>query len=250
MKIARDFMVGVPLLKYDEKATRARQVLRDDVYRELFVHDGKRRLMGCVDISGILNVTATRSNVTIEGFIREIRPVSPNSSVDEVIKVIRENGTDSVPVVDEEGQVLGGVLLSDVFPVIITRHRIEGLVERYMSRKVVECQADEPVHRIHTLITESGFSAFPVVKKKRLVGIVSRRDLLRDGRWRTSVESASSTPVAGVMTTPVITVSPGERVQKAAEMLVRHDISRLPVISGDDLVGIIDRHDVLNAIID
>ncbi|HNQ29770.1 MAG: Inosine-5'-monophosphate dehydrogenase [Methanoregulaceae archaeon PtaB.Bin009] len=250
MKIARDFMVRVPLLKYDEKATRARQVLRDDVYRELYVHDGRRRLMGCVDISGVLNVTATRSNVTIEGFIKEVSPVGPDSSIDTVAKTIRENGTDSIPVVDEGGQVLGGVLLSEIFPVIITRHRLGGLVEEYMSRKVVECPADEPIHRIHTLITESGFSAFPVVKKKRLVGIISRRDLLRDGRWRVSAEGASSTPVAGVMTTPVITVSPGESVQKAAEMLVRHDISRLPVVLGDELIGIIDRHDVLNAIPD
>ncbi|MCU0632132.1 MAG: CBS domain-containing protein [Methanolinea sp.] len=248
MKMARDFMVDVPVLKYDEKVTRARQVLRDDVYREIYVHDGKRRLMGYVDISGVLTVTATRSNVTIEGFMKEILPVSPGSSIEDVVKGIQKNGTDSIPVVDEQGQVLGGVLLSEIFPVIITRHKLGGTVEDYMSRKVVECPADEPIHRIHILITESGFSAFPVVKKKRLVGIISRRDLLKDGRWRASADGASSTPVAGVMTTPVVTISPGESLQKAAEMLVRHDISRLPVLEGENLVGIIDRHDVLNAI--
>jgi len=248
MKMARDFMVEVPVLKYDEKATRARQVLRDDIYREIFIHDGKRKLMGYVDITGVLTITATRSNVTIDGFIRDIRPVNPDSSIENVVKEIRGQGTDSIPVVNEQGQVLGGILLSEIFPVIITQHKLPGTVGEYMSRKVVECPADEPIHKIHTLMTESGFSAFPVVKKKRLVGIISRRDLLRDGRWRASAEGASSTPVAGVMTTPVLTVSPGESLQKAAEMLVRHDISRLPVLDGEDLVGIIDRHDVLNGI--
>jgi len=248
MKVARDFMVEVPVLKFDEKVTRARQVLRDDIYREIYVHDGRKKLLGYIDITGVLSVTATRSNVTIEGFIHEIRAIHPDSSIDAVVKAIREQGTDSIPVVNDQNQVLGGVLLSEIFPVIITRNRFPGLVREYMSTKVVECPAEEPIHKIHTLMTGSGYSAFPVVKKKRLVGIISRRDLLRDGRWRASMEGASSTPVSGVMTTPVVTVTPGESLQKAAEMLVRHDISRLPVTDGDELVGIIDRHDLLHAI--
>ncbi|OPX72911.1 MAG: Inosine-5'-monophosphate dehydrogenase [Methanoregulaceae archaeon PtaB.Bin108] len=248
MKMARDFLVEVPVLKFNEKVTRARQVLRDDVYREIYVHDGKRKLMGYIDITGVLNVTATRSNVTIEGFIRDIVPVNPDFSIESVLKSIRKEGTDSIPVVNGQDQILGGVLLSEIFPVIITQHRISGTVGDTMSRNVVVCSPDEPIHKIHTLMTESGFSAFPVMKKKRLVGIVSRRDLLRDGRWRASVDGSSNTPVSGVMTTPVISVTPDESLQHAAEMMVRHDISRLPVLNGEDLVGIIDRHDVLNAI--
>lgn len=248
MKMARDFMVEVPVLKYDEKVTRARQVLRDDVYREVYVHDGRKKLAGYVDITGVLTVTATRSNVTIEGFIRDITPVTTGSPIGSVVKAIHDQGTDSVPVVDDQGHILGGILLSEIFPVIITQHKLPGTVGEYMSRKVVECQADEPINRIHTLMVESGYSAFPVMKKKRVVGIISRRDLLRDGRWRATADGASTTPVSGVMTTPVLTISPGETLQKAAEMLVRHDISRLPVLQGEELVGILDRHDVLNAI--
>jgi len=50
------------------------------------------------------------------------------------------------------------------------------------------------------------------------------------------------------MTTPVMSVPPEESLQHAAEIMVRHDVSRLPVMNGEDLIGIIDRHDVLNAI--
>lgn len=248
MKMARDFMVEVPVLKYNEKATRARQVLRDDIYREIYVHDGKRKLTGYVDITGVLNVTATRSNVTIEGFIREITPAKADFSIENVVKSIRTQGTDSIPVVNDQGLILGGVLLSEIFPVIITQHRIPGTVREFMSGNVVVCSPDEPIHKIHVLMTESGFSAFPVMKKKHLVGIISRRDLLKDGRWRASVDGSSNTPVSGVMTTPVMSVPPEESLQHAAEIMVRHDVSRLPVMNGDDLIGIIDRHDVLNAI--
>lgn len=246
MKVAQDFMVEVPALKIDEMATRARKILRDDVYREVYVHDAKGHLVGYLDITGVLNVTSTKSNVTIEGFTKETLSVKAGQTLEEVIRTIRSNATDSVPVVDDQNVLLGGVLLSDLFPVFITRHRLQGRVRDHMSVKVVKCSPDDPVQKVYNLVIDSGFSAFPVEKKRKLVGIISRRDLLKDGRWRTSIEGGTAgSPVESVMTTPVISTVPEEDLQKAAETLVKHDISRLPVLDEGVLVGIIDRHDVL-----
>lgn len=247
MKKASDFLVEVPLLKHDEIITRARQILREDVFREIYVHDGKRKLMGYIDMSDALAVTATKSNVTIEGFTKPIRPVNDTDSLDVVVSCIRENMTSSIPMVDDQGLIIGGVLLSEIFPVLITRGKVRGRVDEFMSEKVITCTSDEPVSKIHTLIIDSGFYAFPVVKKKKIVGIVSRRDLLKDGRWRSSVDGTSPTPVENIMTTPAFTVLPDEDVQYAADLLVRHDVSRLPVVEGDRVVGILDRHDVLDS---
>lgn len=247
MKVASDFLVDVPLLKYDDMVTRARQILREDVFREIYVHDGKRKLMGYIDISDVLAVTATKSNVTIEGFAKPIRSVRDTDPIDVIVTRIKQNMTNSIPVVDDQDMLVGGVLLSELFPVLITRRKIQGRVRDFMSERVVTCTSDEPVSKIHTLITDSGFYAFPVLKKKKIVGIVSRRDLLKDGRWRTSAEGASTTPVETIMTTPVFTVSPDEDIQSAADLMVRHDVSRLPVVKGDRIIGILDRHDVLDA---
>jgi len=54
--------------------------------------------------------------------------------------------------------------------------------------------------------------------------------------------------VETVMTTPVMTVGPDDDLQQAVKIMVKHDISRLPVVDGDRLVGILDRHDVLKAV--
>ncbi|HUU75016.1 MAG TPA: CBS domain-containing protein [Methanoregulaceae archaeon] len=248
MKVASDLLVDVPLLKYNEMVTRARQILREDIFREIYIHDGKRKLLGYVDISDVLCITATKSNVTVEGFIKQITPVNENDTLDTVLKTIRQNRTDSVPVTDAQGVLIGGIPVSELFPVLITRHRIHGKVRDFMSGKVITCSSDETVSKIHTLIIDSGFSAFPVLKKKKIIGIVSRRDLLKDGRWRTSIDGTSTTPVMSVMTTPVITISPDEEIQVAADLMIRHDVSRLPVTDGDKIVGILDRHDVMDAI--
>ena len=246
MKTAADFMVEFPALRSDDRITKARKILRENTYREVFVHDAKKKLLGYIDITDVLRVTATKSDVTIEGYIKDITPVLPGDSVGQVLATIRKNRTDSVPVVDDQSILMGGVILSELFPVVTTTQRLSGSVADSMTRNVVTCSTGDTVQRIHTLIIDSGYSAFPVVKKKKLVGMISRRDLLKDGRWRASSET--TTTVDNLMTTPVVSAGPDDDVRTVADIMVKHDISRLPVLENDQIIGIIDRHDILNCL--
>lgn len=246
MKTAADLLREVPLLSSDDRATRARSVLRDDHFREALVVDGRGALAGYIDISDVLRVDATRSNVTVDGFVREAPSVAPDASLERVGALMRQYRTDSVAVVGQDGCVLGGVLLSEIFPILLTRHEPRGLVSELMSTRVVTVEAGDPVSRVQALVQESGYSAFPVLKRRQLVGMVSRRDLLASGRGRGP--SDVKLAVEAVMATPAITTAPDEAVRDAAALLCRHDISRLPVTEGGRVVGIIDRHDVLRAV--
>jgi CBS domain-containing protein len=245
MKTAQDFILEIPVLKPGDQITRARQMLRDDRFREVYVVDAKKNLLGYIDITDGLRVTATKSNVTIEGFVKEAPMVHPADSIEAAARAMRSYRTDSVAVVDPEPRVTGGVLLSDLFPVIISRNELHGTVESRMNKHVVTLVEEDEIQKVHALIVESGFTAFPVLKKKQLVGIISRRDLIGSKRLRSVIADHARTPVGSVMTTDVVTIAPGEPVSAAAELLVKHDVSRLPVLDGDRLVGVIDRHDVL-----
>jgi CBS domain-containing protein len=248
MKTAQDFILEIPVLKPGDQITRARQILRDDRFREVYVVDAKKNLLGYIDITDGLRVTATKSNVTIEGFVKEAPMVHPVDSIEAAARAMRSYRTDSAAVVDPEPRVTGGVLLSDLFPVIISRNELHGTVESRMSKHVVTLVEEDEIQRVHSLIVESGFTAFPVLKKKRLVGIISRRDLIGSRRMRSVIADHARTPVGSVMTTDVVTIAPGEPVSAAAELLVKHDVSRLPVLDGDRVVGVIDRHDVLTSL--
>lgn len=245
MRTAQDFIIEIPVLKPGDQITKARQILRDDRFREVYVADAKKNLLGYIDITDGLRVTATKSNVTIEGFVKEAPMVHPAESIEVAARAMRSYRTDSAAVVDPEPRLIGGVLLSDLFPVIISRCELHGTVDSWMSRKVVTLAQDDEIQRVHALIVESGFTAFPVLKKKRLVGIISRRDLIASRRMRAVIADHAKTPVGSVMATDIVTIAPGEPVSTAAELLVKHDVSRLPVLEGDRLVGVIDRHDVL-----
>ncbi|HTY52479.1 MAG TPA: CBS domain-containing protein [Methanomicrobiales archaeon] len=249
MKTAESVMVKVPVLTLTDHITKARQILRDDVYREVYVQDEKRHLAGYIDITDALRITDTRSNITVEGFLKEAVAVSPQDTLEKVASVLRGSATDSAVVVDGQGAILGAVLLSEIFPILITRHELRGTARDWMSRNVVTAAAGEPIQKVYTLIMESGFTAFPVVSKKQLVGLVSRHDLLKAGRVRKALDNPANVGVESVMTKPVITVTPDTSTADAAALLVKHDISRMPVVERGKIVGIIDRHDLLRGLV-
>jgi len=248
MRTAQDFIIEIPVLKYNDQITKARQILRDDRFREVYVVDAKKNLLGYIDITDGLRVTATKSNVTVEGFIKDAPAAHAGDSIEAVAKMMREYRTDSAAVVNSEPHIIGGVLLADLFPVIISRNELHGEVRDRMSRRVVSAAPEDEVQKVYAMILESGFSTFPVVHKKRLAGIISRRDLISTRRVRSAIVQHNQTSIETVMTRDVITIAPDEPIAAAAELIVAHDVSMLPVMDGEKMVGVVNRHDVLRAL--
>ncbi len=253
MKAVQDLIVEIPsqipAIRKGDHITKARSIFRDYILRELFVTDDKNMLVGYIDISDVLRITDTKSNVTAEGFVQEASALTPAASLEEAAAAMRESMTGSVAIVDENNTLIGAILLSEIFPYLTRKNKLRGRVEEYMSRNVITCSPDDSVQKIHSLITDTEYVAFPVERKNELIGMVSRSDLIKYGKVRKSLVNAKKTTVEAFMTTPAITVSPNETIADAAEIMVRHDISRLPVVENGRIVGILDRHDVLKSMI-
>ncbi|MDP3396075.1 MAG: hypothetical protein Q8S57_05335 [Methanoregula sp.] len=98
MKTAQDFILEIPVLKNSDQITKARQILRDGRYREVYVMDGKNPLLGYIDLTDGLRVTATKSNVTVEGFVKDAPMANPEDS---------SIHTDSVAVIDSAKHMQG-----------------------------------------------------------------------------------------------------------------------------------------------
>ncbi len=249
MKVSADLLIEVHSLHKDEYVTHARQILRDDVYREIYITDEKGHLTGMIDITDVLKVTDTRSNVTISGFIREAPFVAMDTPLEMVGSTILKAGTDSVSVLKENGVFIGAILFRDLFPVLVSRHEITGEVCDAMTTNVICSEADWSIQKVYSSIVESGYASLPVISNQRLIGIISRRDLIENGSIRRSLGNSTKTPISRVMTTPVFTTSPDTTVSEAAGLLVSHDISRIPVVDDGKVVGILDRHDVLKNLV-
>jgi len=73
-----------------------------------------------------------------------------------------------------------------------------------------------------------------------LVGIISVRDINKIKK-----KSQWQAPVKAFMSTNVITAPPEMTVPRAARILVKHDVGRLPVVQNGKLIGIFTRADAM-----
>lgn len=248
MKSVHEFMVEVPHLLFDDTVTRARQLLRDDIYREIYVVDSGFKIIGYIDISDVIRVVSTKSNVTVGGFIKDAALIGIDASIEEAARRMIISRTYSAAIIDNNSKLLGGVLLSDIFAPLVAVHSPKNPVSRCMTKQVTYASPDDSISKMYTLITESGFTAFPVIKKGEVVGIISRRDLLKQGRLRGAIGRKSALNIEEVMTKQVITISPDSPLLHAVDLLVQYDLCQIPVVDSGKIVGIIDRHDILKSL--
>ncbi len=96
---------------------------------------------------------------------------------------------------------------------------------------------DAPVEVAIKIMRENSISGLPVVEGRKVVGIITSRDL----RFETNL----SRPVSEVMTPNPITIEEGYTFEQAIELLHRHRIEKLPVVDkSGNLVGLITVKDI------
>ncbi|MBI3976202.1 MAG: CBS domain-containing protein, partial [Armatimonadetes bacterium] len=105
-----------------------------------------------------------------------------------------------------------------------------------MTSDVVTLGRESSVAAAMQAMLTHGVTGIPVVDGRRVVGIVTARDLLGQALYRL---------VGDVMTPDVATVGPDASIADAYHLMERRDVGRLPVVEGGHLVGIVSRPDIL-----
>jgi acetoin utilization protein AcuB len=128
-------------------------------------------------------------------------------------------------------------------------------VERRMKARVITIQRDESVDRAQTLMAVHAIRHLPVLDGRRLVGVISDRDVLgvmvqqRTGSCGSQAGKSyflpPGVPVAEAMTPDPVVVDRGTDIEAAARLLISRKIGCLPVVDRGRVVGIITETDIL-----
>ena len=127
------------------------------------------------------------------------------------------------------------------------------IVKEVMRTNVICASSDTKATEVKNMMTENNVSKLPVVDNGKLVGIVTKNDLLKaEPSSATTLDMfeisylLSKLTVKKIMNTKVISVGPNEVVEEAARIRVDNKISCLPVVDGDALIGIITKSDLFH----
>ena len=107
---------------------------------------------------------------------------SPDMGVLKAIQTLVEAGISGAPVVDSHGNVVGVLSEKDCFKVALDASyhgEWGGRVSEYISKDVKAIEVDTSILEVAEMFMESEFRRFPVLDKNRLVGQISRHDVLR-----------------------------------------------------------------------
>src|SRR3989304_2674056 len=113
------------------------------------------------------------------------------------------------------------------------------LVEEVMVRDVAYAELPGSRDEVLEILKTKHISGVPIVKNGKLVGIVTRTDLLKN---------PEEEQIALIMTRNPVTISPGRSIADAARVILENKIRRLPVVDNHVLVGLVTIADIIGAI--
>jgi acetoin utilization protein AcuB len=130
-------------------------------------------------------------------------------------------------------------------------------VQDWMSQNLVTIEEDTSIMKASKVMKQNNIQHLPVLRKSRLVGIVSDRDLKEATPSKATALDIhemyyllDTITVKSLMPKNLFTITPGETVEKAAAVMLKHHVSALPVVDAQGaLAGIITKGDIFRAFV-
>ncbi|MFW6377774.1 MAG: CBS domain-containing protein [Bacillota bacterium] len=136
-----------------------------------------------------------------------------------------------------------------------------------MTKEVITVDPETSVEEAAELMSQYNVSGLPVLDNGKLVGIVTEKDLIvKDKKlhfpeyinliggiiylesykkFQEEFKKYIAVKVKDLMTKNLETISPDTPESEIAEIMSKEEVNRVPVLAGDELVGIVTRGDLI-----
>jgi CBS domain-containing protein len=122
-----------------------------------------------------------------------------------------------------------------------------GTLLHHKGSTVWSLSAEATVFEAIQFLAEKNIGAVPVMEGEQIIGIFSERDYTR--KVALAGKSSKVTPVRDVISTAIVSVTPGHTIEEAMRLMTDKRIRHLPVIDGGKMVGFVSIGDMVNWII-
>lgn len=176
---------------------------------------------------------------------KNVITVSPGESVTAAAEIMSQHRISSI-VATDDGQVAGILTETDVLRRISEKGTDfdRTRVAEIMSSPVQTVLADLSVLEASKIMQQRQIKRLPVLREKRLAGIVTQTDLVRAltayGMWR---------EIAEIMSVGVVALQREATVAEAAKLMVARSVSCVVIMAGKEAIGVLTEKDLLTRVV-
>jgi CBS domain-containing protein len=251
------FSKGVISVRANDTLSKCMSLFKEKSPPSLIVLNGKGGYKGVIARRWIVRSRLDPSKTKVKKLMRPAPTVKLHDSVNRAARLMLGSEVRQLPVYSGE-KLVGFITSESVIHRAVTETWGETAVSQIMTKDLFVLEEDESVGAALSLFRDKGISHVPVVREGKLVGIVSVHDMIehifqpRHRRTRGDVVGEKipvlSIPVKGIMSKPVITVSPEARLSDAEKRLHKFNISSLVIAKKGRAEGIVTKKDFLESI--
>ncbi len=110
---------------------------------------------------------------------KDVITISPDATLADAIELLVAKEISGMPVVDANGKVIGIISEKDILNFIFSGNLRNTKVKEAMSTNIISFTSDTDIDKISLCISENRIRRVPIIDEGKLVGIVSRRDIIR-----------------------------------------------------------------------
>jgi len=109
---------------------------------------------------------------------RDVVTVRRTADIYDAIRMMSDGNITGLPVVDDDEKLVGIVTEKDVMRRLLNTRNTEGKVQDYMTGDVISFNVNDNLVDVINTLVENNFRRVPVESEGKLVGIISRRDII------------------------------------------------------------------------
>ena len=192
----------------------------------------------------------------------------PNDEIQKAIELLIKNHVGSIPIVDEDG-IAGILTKTDLMKVYTDKLRGKWKVSDLMTSDVITVNENHSIAHVISTMEDNKIGKIVVIRDNEPVGIITPENISfahvedpetgvsvekiyfirnSEGKAKRNVRVVSMMTAGDIMRNHLVKISGDEDAATAADMMVENNISGLPVVDGDTLVGVITKTDLIRGI--
>ncbi len=204
---------------------------------------------------------------------RKLFTLTEENSVQECARMMKKHRIGLVIILNKD-KTLGGIITkTNLATVFLTKESSSIKVSKIMENNVITATPSDPILYVESLLLKYGISRVIIKRNQKPVGVITFRDFVpakipqwiaesadpkevQEYKFKKGLEEIHSNQMSylfpfnstDIMTPNPITIEVDEDVKQAIVLMIKYNISGLPVVKKSKLVGIITKSDIVNSL--